>query len=116
MYLIFGISPETTPISNGNAVEPTPITPISQAPERVEAPLLLLPRKPKVEFYSREVQTSTYETVPVGPTEEEIQHRIQAEVEAARASREKELEEENNQMAKEIEDEIRGECLRPYIW
>jgi dynein cytoplasmic 1 intermediate chain len=86
-------------------------TPISQVPERNEPTLPPLPKKPKVEFYNREVQTSTYETVPARPTEEEIRQRIQAEVEAARVARERELEEENNQMAKEIEDEIRGMWL-----
>lgn len=48
------------------------------------------------------------ETVPVGPSEDEIQQRIQAELEAARIQREKEIEEEHIQATQEIEEDIRG--------
>lgn len=72
---------------------------------------LLQPSQPKPITYSREVQTIDFDEEPTGPSEEEIRHRIQVEVEAAQAQREKELEEENNQIAKEIEDEIRGTTL-----
>ena len=50
-----------------------------------------------------------FEEEPTGPSEEEIRRRIQAEVEAARTQREKELKEENDQIAKEIEEQIRGQ-------
>jgi dynein intermediate chain len=58
--------------------------------------------------YSREVQTVDFEEEPTGPSEEEIRRRIQAEVEAAQAQREKELKDENDQIVKEIEEQIRG--------
>lgn len=50
----------------------------------------------------------TVETIPTGPSEEEIQQRIQSELEAARIQREKDLEEEHTQIAREIEEDIRG--------
>lgn len=48
------------------------------------------------------------EIAPTGPSEDEIRHRVQEEIQAAKALEEKALEEENNQIAREIEDEIRG--------
>jgi len=83
------------------------------SPPHVERPQPIAfsqPRQPKVDriTYSREVQTVDFEEAPTGPSEEEIRRQIQAEVEAAQAQREKGLEEENDQMAKEIEEHIRG--------
>ncbi len=59
-------------------------------------------------LYNKVVQTIELGEVPTGPTEDEIRKRIQAEVESATAAREQELKQENDQIAKEIEDEIRG--------
>lgn len=92
------------PIPNGKS---------SPAPDAIPSPLerpIDLPRPIpiKIHVYNKEVQTMTVETVPTGPSEEEIQQRIQSELEAARIQREKDLEEEHTQIAREIEEDIRG--------
>ena len=85
--------------------------PIPPHVERPQPIAFSQPRQPKLDriTYSREVQTVDFEEAPTGPSEEEIRRRIQTEVEAAQAQREKGLEEENDEMAKEIEEQIRGQ-------
>jgi hypothetical protein len=88
----------------------TSTPPIPSQVERPQPIVLPQSRPPKVDriTYSREVQTVDFEEEPTGPSEEEIRRRIQAEVEAAQAQREKELKDENDQIVKEIEEQIRG--------
>ncbi|EJD49016.1 dynein intermediate chain [Auricularia subglabra TFB-10046 SS5] len=72
----------------------------------VQQELFDLPKKEKV-MYTKEVQTSDVSATASGPSEDEIRERIAREVEAERAAREKELDEEEIKLEKEIEDEIR---------
>lgn len=96
---------EPTPISNGK-LSPTPDTQPIPIERPIDIPRPTIP--PKVNLYNKEVQTMAVETVSAGPSEEEIQQRIQAEIESARIQREKDIEEENIQIAREIEDDVRG--------
>lgn len=59
-------------------------------------------------IYNKEVQTTEVSIDASGPSEDEIRQRIAREVEAERAAREQELDEEEIKLEKEIEEEIRG--------
>lgn len=98
-----------------NGTAPTTSAPIPPPIERPQLVSLPSSRPPKVEriTYSREVQTVDFDEEPTGPSEEDIRRRIQSELEAAQAQREKELKEENDQLAKEIEEQIRGKLSLP---
>lgn len=91
-------------------IVPSAVAPMSSA-ERTPTSSSFVPRAPQLkrETYSKEVQTVDIDEEPTGPSEADIRQRIQAEIQSAQTLRDKQLEEENNQIAKEIEDEIRGE-------
>ena len=94
------------PFSTEVPPTPSPIKP-SQPPSFKPEPAPWRSKPEKV-LYNKVVQTIELDDSPTGPTEEEIRRRIQAEVESVTAAREQEMKRENDQIAKEIEDEIRG--------
>lgn len=63
-------------------------------------------------IYNKEVQTNAIEEETVTITEDDIRERIMRdrEQEAERLARDHDLETENEQLEKEIEREIRGQC------